>query len=174
MVPAVAVKFADVAPDATVTDAGTVSAAASLDSATVTPPELAARDSVTVQADVPPELRLAGVHETRLTVAGAISSTENVCVLPLYVAVTTAVWLLEIVPAVAVKLAVLEPLRTVTDPGTVSAAALLDSVTATPPLPAAFDRVTTQLAVPPELRLVGVQVSDVRAGGVDTSVRDCV
>jgi len=75
---------------------------------------------------------------------------------------------------VAVKLAVLEPLETVTVPGTVSVAALLVSATATPPAPAAFDNVTVQVDVPPELRLVGAHASDVKAGGVDTSVKDCV
>jgi hypothetical protein len=95
-------------------------------------------------------------------------------VLPLYVAVTAAVWLVEIVPAVAVKLAVLEPLETVTDAGTLSVAALLVSVTAAPPAPAAIDSVTTQVDVPPELRLVGAHASDVKAGDVDTSARVCV
>ncbi|MGA9108372.1 MAG: hypothetical protein WB359_23765 [Bryobacteraceae bacterium] len=83
MVPAVAVKFAEVAPDATLTEPGTVNAVTLLDSVTVMPPEPAAWDSVTVHADVPPELRLAGLHDTRLTTVGATSSTENVCVLPL-------------------------------------------------------------------------------------------
>ncbi|MGB9454587.1 MAG: hypothetical protein WCB12_00965 [Bryobacteraceae bacterium] len=83
MVPAVAVKFAEIAPDATVTEAGTVNAAALLDNTTVIPLEPAACDSVTMHADVPPELRLAGLHDTRLTTVGATSNTENVCVLPL-------------------------------------------------------------------------------------------
>jgi hypothetical protein len=174
IVPAVAVKFADVAPDGTATDVGTVNAAALLESATVTPPEPAACDSVTVQVEVAPEARLAGAQETELTTIGTASNTENVCVLPLYVAVTTAVWFVDTVPAVATKLAVVEPLDTVTVPGTVRAAALLDSVTTAPPLPAAFDRVTTQVDVPPELRLVGEQLSDAKAGGVATSVSDCV
>ena len=81
--PAVAVKFADVAPDATFTEAGTVSAATLLESATVTPPEPAACDSVTEQAEVPPEPRLVGLHDTRLTLVGATSRTDAVCELPL-------------------------------------------------------------------------------------------
>ncbi|MGB9454590.1 MAG: hypothetical protein WCB12_00980 [Bryobacteraceae bacterium] len=79
MVPAVAVKFAEVAPDATVTEAGTVNAAALLDSATVIPLENAACESVTVQTDVPPELRLVGLHDTRLTIIGATSKIDAVC-----------------------------------------------------------------------------------------------
>jgi hypothetical protein len=91
IVPAVAVKFAEVAPDATLTEAGTVSAVALLESATVTPLEPAGCDSVTVHVDVPPELRLGGVHDTRLTKVGAASRIDAVCELPLYEAVTTAV-----------------------------------------------------------------------------------
>ncbi len=83
MVPAVAVKLAEVAPDATVAEAGTVSAAALLDSVTVIPPVPAACDSVTVHEEVPPELRLVGLHETRLTMVGATSEIDAVCELPL-------------------------------------------------------------------------------------------
>ncbi|MGB9459077.1 MAG: hypothetical protein WCB12_23745 [Bryobacteraceae bacterium] len=78
MVPAVAVKFADVAPEATATEAGTVNAAALLDSVTVIPPVPAACESVTVHEDVPLEFRLVGLHDTRLTVVGATSDTYAV------------------------------------------------------------------------------------------------
>ncbi|MGB9454588.1 MAG: hypothetical protein WCB12_00970 [Bryobacteraceae bacterium] len=81
--PAVAVKFAEIAPDGTVTEAGTVNAAALLDNTTVIPLEPAACESVTVQADVPPELRLVGLHDTRLTVVGATSEIDAVCEPPL-------------------------------------------------------------------------------------------
>ncbi len=91
MVPAVAVKFADVAPEATVADAGTVNAVTLLDSETVTPPELAARDNVTVHVDVPPEFRLVGEQETRLTAIGGTSRIDAVRELLLYDAVTVAV-----------------------------------------------------------------------------------
>jgi hypothetical protein len=50
------------------------------------------------------------------------------------VAVTVAVWLLAMDPAVAVNVLLLAPADTVTDAGTVSEALLLDSATATPPL----------------------------------------
>ena len=68
MTPAVAVNVAVVAPDATVTEAGTVSAAALLDSDTVPPPVLLI---VTVHVDVPPEFRLVGLHDTLLRVGVA-------------------------------------------------------------------------------------------------------
>ena len=48
------------------------------------------------------------------------------------------------------------PAVTVTDPGTVKPAALLDSPTTAPPLPAAFDSVTVQLALPPVPRVAGL------------------
>jgi len=91
MVPAVAVKFAEVAPDATFTEAGTVSAAALLESVTVIPPEPAACESVTEHAEVPPELKVVGLHDTALTVVGATSEIDTVLELPLYEAVITAV-----------------------------------------------------------------------------------
>jgi len=72
-VPAVVVKFAEVAPDVTFTEGGTVNAVALLDSAIVIPPEPAACDNVTEHADVPPELRLVGLQDTWLTVVGASS-----------------------------------------------------------------------------------------------------
>jgi hypothetical protein len=61
------------------------------------------------------------------------------------------------VPAVAVKVAVVKPLGTVTIPGTRSADVLLDSVTGTPPNAAALERTSVHEALPPEVRLVGVQ-----------------
>ena len=70
-------------PLATVTVPGTVNAARLLDSDTVTPPDPAGLDRVTVQADVPPELRLVGEQETRLTTPGAIRDRDVVCELPL-------------------------------------------------------------------------------------------
>jgi hypothetical protein len=79
MVPAVAVKFAEVAPDATRTEAGTVNSAVLLDSATVMPPVPAAWDNVTEQAEVPFEVRLVGLHDTRLTVVGTTSEIDACC-----------------------------------------------------------------------------------------------
>jgi len=79
MVPAVAVKFAEAVPDATFTVGGTVSAVTLLDRVTVMPPEPAACDNVTEHADVPPELRLVGLHVTWLTLVGATSKMDAVC-----------------------------------------------------------------------------------------------
>ena len=67
MFPAVAVKTALMAPDATKTDVGTVSAGKLLDSVTVAPPEPAAWDKVAVHVEIAPELRLAGAHDNELS-----------------------------------------------------------------------------------------------------------
>ncbi len=65
----------------------------------------------------------------------------------------------------AVKLAVLEPLGTVTEPGTVSVVTLLDNVTVTPPDPAALESVTVHVDVPPGVRLAGAQVTELISPG---------
>ena len=83
MVPAVAVKFAEVDPDATLTETGTVNAVTLLDSVTEIPPVPAACDNVTVQVDVPFEFKLVGLHDSELTVVGATSEMFAVCELPL-------------------------------------------------------------------------------------------
>jgi hypothetical protein len=61
---AVAVKLPDDDPDATITDAGTVTAELLLDRPTANPPPAAAVFSVTVQASVPAPVMDALVHET--------------------------------------------------------------------------------------------------------------
>jgi hypothetical protein len=76
------------------------------------------------------------------------------------VAVTVAVWLLEIVPLVAPKVAVADPAATVTVAGTVSAGALLDSVMLAPPLGAAWFSVMVQVLEESCPRLVGLQLSE--------------
>ena len=66
-----ALKVADVAPAATVTDVGVVSDALSLDSATEDPPAGAALVKVTVQVLAAPETRLVGLQATAETRTGA-------------------------------------------------------------------------------------------------------
>jgi hypothetical protein len=87
---------------------------------------------------------------------------EAVSDAPLKVAVTTAVWVLATAPAVARKVATMEPAATVTDAGSVNTGVLLESVTTTPPEAATLDSVTIHVEVAPELRLVGAQESEVR------------
>ena len=88
MVPAVAANVAVVIKAPTVTDAGTVSAAALLNRFTVAPPVF---DTVTVHVELPPDPRLLGVHVSPLTTTGAASEIAVVRVLVPSVAVTVAV-----------------------------------------------------------------------------------
>jgi hypothetical protein len=60
------------------------------------------------------------------------------------------------VPAVAVNVTVVPAAATVTDAGTVNAAALLDRLTVAPPV---FDTVTVHVELPPDPRLLGLHVS---------------
>jgi hypothetical protein len=95
------------------------------------------------------------------------------CELPFCEAVTEAVWSVAIDPAVAVKVAVLDPAATLTVAGTVSSGLLLDSDPVAAALNA-FDSVTVQVEVAAEPRLAGVHESRLTTA-CDTSemVADC-
>lgn len=77
-------------------------------------------------------------------------------------------------PAVAVKVAEEDPADTVTDPGTFSSPLLLDSETVAPPAGAAWLKVTVQVEVFPELRVVGLHVTALKAAGVITTTLPAV
>ena len=90
-VPAVAVKFAMVAPALTVTDAGTVRAALLEESPTEAPPARAADVSVTVQEEVAPDTAELGEQDKPETAgAGGVTVTVAVAV-PFRVPVTVTV-----------------------------------------------------------------------------------
>ena len=72
-----------------------------------------------------------------------------------------------IVPAVAVNVAVVLPDPTAAEAGTVSAPALLDSVTVAPPV---FDTVTVHVALAPDPRLVGLHVSPLTTVAVASAI----
>ena len=83
-----AVNVAVVLPAPTVTEAGTVNAAALLDRLTVAPPVF---DTVTVHIELAPDPRLAALHVSPLTTVAVASAIVAVCVLPFSVAVMVAV-----------------------------------------------------------------------------------
>ena len=64
---------------------------------------------------------------------------------PLSVAVTVAFWFVSIVPAVAVKVAEVEPAATVAEEGVVSSVLLSDTATPTPPAGAGALKVIEQV-----------------------------
>jgi len=90
-VPAVAVKLPVVAPDATVTDAGTVSAALFEESPTEDPPVDAARVRVTVQVVVPLEATELGEHDRAEIAAGSGVTVTVAVAVPFNVPVTVTV-----------------------------------------------------------------------------------
>ena len=160
---AVAVNVAVVLPDRTVTEAGTVNRNELLDRDTIAPAEF---DTVTVHLALAEDARLAGLHVNPLTNTDA-SEIAAVCVLPFSAAVSVAVWLAVIVPAVAVNVAVVLPDATVTEAGTVNAAVLLDRVTVAP---AALDTVTVHVALADDARLAGLQVNPLGTTGATSEI----
>jgi len=76
-------------------------------------------------------------------------------VAPLSVAVMVALPLLEIVPAVAVNVPVVESAAIVTEAGTVKLALPDDRDTVVPPVGTAFDNVTVHVLVALEARVLG-------------------
>ena len=76
-------KVAVVAAAGTVTDAGTMSNPLLLESDTMAPPLGAPIERVTVHVVDVPVFRLAGAHETELTVACAVSDSVALCETPL-------------------------------------------------------------------------------------------
>jgi hypothetical protein len=146
----VALKVAIVLPGPTVTEAGTVNAAALLDRVTVAPPVF---ETSTTHSEVAAEVRLAGTHVKELTTVAADRAMVAVTVLPFSVAVMVAVWLPAIDAVVTVKLPDVLPAATITEAGTVNAAALLDSATVAP---AAFDTVATHVERAPDPKIAAV------------------
>ena len=162
-------------PLVTVTEAGTVNAVVLDDErATVTPLAGAACESVTVQVDVPPEFTVVGEHANLVTVAG-VTVRDAVVEVPLADAVSTEVWLDVTLAAVAMKLPLAVPAATVMEAGTVTAAVLEeDSVTAEPPVGAAWDSVAVQVDVAPEPIVVGEHCRLLTEIVTGTTVRDAV
>ena len=80
-------------------------------------------------------------------------------------AVTVALELLLIVPVVALNVAEVAAAATVTEAGTVSVELVLVSVTLTPPVGAAWVKVTVQVVDELWPRLVGLQASEETSTG---------
>lgn len=178
--PVVTVNVALVAPDATVTLAGTVATVLLLVSETTAPPVGAAVVSVTLPCDAVPPTTLVGVTESAdKDAGGGGADTVNTALrveppdAPLMVtdvdAPTAAV--------VTVKDTLVAPAGTVMLPGVVAAdVLLLASVTMAPPLGAAPDSVAVPWTLPPPTTLVGLSAIEESVGvdGVTVNVADCV
>ena len=158
-------KLAVVAPAATMTDAGTVSVVLVLVSVTNAPPAGAALLNVTAQVLEAFCPRLVGLHASEDTTTGATRLTVAFAELPLYVAVTVALWSLGMAVVAALNVAVVAAAATVTDTGTVRVVLVFVSVTNAPPVGAVLVSVTVQVLEAFGPTLVGLHESeDTRAG----------
>jgi hypothetical protein len=162
-VPAVAVKVAEVTPDATVTEAGTVREVELEVSATVAPVEA---DTVTVQVVDACEASDAAAQVRAVGTTGASREMPPAVEVPLSEAVMVAVWLEATVPAVAVKAAKVAPEGTVTEAGTVKDVELEDSGTVAP---VEAERVTVHVVEACEASDAAAQV---RAVGTTGATRE--
>jgi hypothetical protein len=161
----VAVNVALLAPAATVTVAGTVTAELLLARLTLKPPLGAAALSATVQESVPAPVidPLAQLNEDRFVVgAGAASCRAKVFVTPLALAVNVTVCAVLTEETVAVKVAVLAFAFTSTEVGTVTALLLLARLTVNPPLYSVPFSVTVQLSLPAPVIELLLQLSPLR------------
>ena len=178
--PVVMLKVALVAPDATVTLAGTVATALLLRSDTTAPPIGAALVRVTVPCDAVPPTTVVGLTESadNATAVGG-AATVNTALraappdAPLIVTAVDA----PTAAVVTVKDTPVAPAGTVMLPGVVAAdVLLLASVTVAPPLGAAPVSVAVPWTLPPPATLAGLSAIDESAGvdGVTINVADCV
>lgn len=150
--PAVIVKFAEVAPDATVTLAGTLAAAGLFElSETTAPPEGAAAVSVTVPIPDCPLTIVVGLTVRPLKAAAAAPAglivTPNVSLAPEYEAVNVTDVGAVTVPALSVNVPEVDPCGMVRVDGMPAPAGDEVSVTVSPPLGAAEDNWTVHVAV---------------------------
>jgi hypothetical protein len=154
-------KVAVVAPDGTVTLAGTAAMAASLvESWTVAPWAGAAAASVTVPCSDAPPMTLAGLRTRLDTVTG---TTVRVAVRVPLANVADRVTVVELLtrPVAIANDTVVEPPATVTLAGTAAArASLLESETVVPPAGAADAKETVPVAFSPAVTVSGFTTSD--------------
>jgi len=160
-----ATNVAVAAPSATVTLAGTVTAAALLESVTRTPPAGAAEVSVTVPVEDAPPVTVAGfiARPARLPGGGVTVRTAET-VAPPPVAEMVGVACVAGTSVATGKLAAVVPAGTVTVAGTVAAETmLLASVTAKPAAGAATLRVTVPVEGEPPWTAAGDRPRDATA-----------
>lgn len=120
-------------------------------------PEGTALSSETVQVLDPPAEIVPDAQPTEDSPGVEITAKPKVFTTELSVALMVALTLETGVPAVAVKVALLEPDVTVTVPGTVTYGLLLESETAAPPAEAAPVSAIVHVLVPAGPMLAGAQ-----------------
>lgn len=160
----VAVKVAEVAPAATVTEAGSAAALELSLRVTAAPPVGAGPFSVTVPVELLPPTTVVGLKLNAEITGGTTVRVAVLLPCELLAVMVTAVDA-PTAEVVMVKLALVEPAATVTEAGTVAALELSLSETVAPPVPAAAARVTVPVELVPPVTLVGLTDTEVIAGG---------
>jgi hypothetical protein len=164
----VAVKFAAVLPDATVTLPGTVAAVLLLLKLTINPPAGAALVSVTVPCeDVPPTILVGFSATADNDAAGGGDVTVRVVVRVTPPALAVMLAEVDVVTAVVViaKVAVVLPCATVTLAGTVAALLALLRVTGNPPAGAGAVSVTVPVDALGPVTVDGLTLTALKAAG---------
>ena len=156
MVPAVTEKEALLAPFGIATLPGVVRFALSSLKEMVAPPTEALFND-TVQEELCPPVKLPGGQERDESAAGAIKLMVAVRITEAALAVIIPVASAAIDPAAALNPTLDDPEGTVTLPGTVSRALLLERPTEKPPAGAEVVRVTVQERLPPDVRVPAPQ-----------------
>jgi hypothetical protein len=162
----------DVAPAASVTDAGAVNAGDALFVNVATaPPGSAPSDRVTVHVVLAFEESVVALQFSAVIVGGGSSDMVAVAPGPFRAPVKVAVWSVVTAPVEMVNAAVVAPAATVTEAGALKTAdALLVRVTTAPPGSAAFDSVTVHVRLPFEESVVNVHASPLTVGGVSSDM----
>jgi len=156
-----------VAPAATVTDAGGVTAALFEDRVTTAPPAGAAEASVTVLLpnDKPPTIP--APPSLSVTVLAAVTEMVAVCELPLTLAVMTEVPLVATASVVTVNVPEVAPAAIVTEAGTVATDVVPEErLTVNPPAGAAELIVTVPVEEPAPVTDVGLRLRALTVGAV--------
>ena len=151
-----------VAPAATEREAGVSKSALLLLRPIATPPAGAACERTVLHVLAFPELRVVGLHVSDARVAGGLSVKVLARELPFRVAVRTAVWAVEMAPAVTATAKKLAPAATVREAGVNSISLLLLRLTTAPPAGAACESPAMQVLRFPEVSVVGVHVKEAR------------
>jgi hypothetical protein len=152
----VAVNVAVIAPAGTSTETGTINAEGGVpERDTVVPEVEAVFEMMTLQVVEAEAVRLVLPHCSDVTVIGAVIVRVAVLLEPLRAAVMVGVWSEVTAAAVAVNVVVIAPAGTSTETGTVNAEVrLLERDTVVPPVGAALEMMTGQLAEPEAARLL--------------------
>jgi len=164
------VNVPDVAPEATVVEAGTVATAVLLELSATAKLAGAALLIVTVPVEVAPPVTDVGFSETPVTV-GAVTARVALAEPPLAVAVIFAEEFVATGSEVTVNVPVVAPAATVVVVWTVATEVALEArLTVRPPAGAALERVTVPADVAPPATDVGLRVTPVTPPAVRVKV----